>query len=139
MAIYVVYCGQDLKSYIAPLEISDSYTITTPPIPSQGWRTMSREGHGELDPLHKATGFGSVQIVVSGAVDIGVTAGEVRQITAGVGDVVVFTDVEGDGHWAQRNHDDQFCAVNIRLADDWQALLKGFKGWPDNIRPWPGA
>lgn len=139
MAIYLVYCGQDMKSYIAPLKVSDSYDITQPPLPSQGWRTMTRAGHGDLDPIHNAKGSGSIQIVISGAVDIGVTAGDLREIKAGVGDVVVFTDVEGDGHWARRNHDDQFEALNIRLAADWPALQKGFKGWPDNIRPLPGA
>lgn len=135
MAVYLVYCGHDMKSYIAPLEIADSFDLAQPPVRTLGWRTIAREGQGTLETTHPAREFGSIQMVVSGAVEVGVTGGTLRQISAGAGDLVVFTDNEGDGHWARRNHKDRFTAVNIRLAPDWEGLRKAFTGWPGDMRP----
>lgn len=135
MTIYLVYNGIDMKSYMQVLRIADTYDQGAPPIPALGWRTMSRPGQGELDDLHNAKQFGGVQVVMQGAIDIGVTAGDLRQVTGRPGDAFVIVDTEGDGHWARRNGEENFEAINIRVAPDWERLKSGFSNWPDNAKP----
>lgn len=135
--INLVYTGPDMESYMLPLELVDTYDPTKPPTAALGWRTIVRPAEGPFDPPHLAKGYGSVQIVVRGAVKVGVTAGEFREWTARPGDAFIFIDLVGKGHFAQRVGRDQFEAINIRLSDDWEGLKAGFTNWPEEALPFP--
>jgi hypothetical protein len=138
--ILLVYAGADLRSYMAPIEPRNTYALGTPPIPSPGWRTMAIKGDGgEPDPLHIAKGFGSIQIVMRGAIRIEVTSGTLREWQGQPGDAFVFVDCEGDGHRATVGNVEPFQAINVRLSHEWDLLKNAFDGWPDDARPYPAG
>ena len=136
----LVYAGADRKSYMTPIEPRNTYAVGTPPIPSPGWRTMAIESTGgQPDPLHIAKGFGSIQIVMRGAIKVQVTGGALREWQGRPGDAFVFVDCEGDGHSAAVSDLEPFQAINVRLSDDWAQLKAAFDRWPDDARPYPAG
>lgn len=135
--MFLVYAGPDGESYMARIEPRNTYVAGTAPIPSPGWRTMSVEGGGEPEPLHISKGFGSVQIVMRGAIKIEVTAGPLREWLGRPGDAFVFVDCEGTGHSATVCNLETFQAINVRLSSDWDQLKAAFDGWPHDAQPFP--
>jgi hypothetical protein len=136
MTVYLVYTGTDLESYMCEMQVGHTYPAG---IAGPGWRAMNVAGVGELDDWHCAKLNGSIHIVLSGAVEIGVSAGDLREVVGRPGDAFIYTDTCGRGHWARRNGPDPFTALNIRLGPEWDELKRGFTGWPDNIRPFDGV
>jgi len=134
MAIYLVYTGADLESYMRELEVISNFADPTPAL---FWSAMVGPASSNKDNWHNATLNGGVQIVLRGTLEIGVSAGELRQVTAGPGDAFVIVDIEGKGHWAKLSGTEPFHAINIRLASDWDALGRGFANWPADARPFP--
>jgi hypothetical protein len=135
MSVHLIYTGADGQSYLAPLDLADTYDASSPPISSLGWRTIVRPGQGPLDPPHVAKGNGSIQMIAQGRLRIGVSAGALRRVIGGAGDVFIFVDTHGVGHAAQRIGDLPFQAFNIRLSDDWDTLSRAFTNWPaDAVR-----
>jgi hypothetical protein len=136
MAVYLVYTGADMESYMCALEVIANHNDT---LPALGWRTIVRPGLNAPDAPHPALMNGSVQIVIRGAIAVGVTAGDLRQVTGRLGDTFIFLDIEGQGHWTQPHEDEPFQAINIRVTEDWEALRKSFTGWPETMRGHPRA
>lgn len=136
MAIYVIYAGRDGESYMRQVQIADTYEDT---LPCLGWRTIARPAVGEPNDWHVAKANGSVQLILRGRIEIGVSAGSLRDVVGLPGDCFVFVDTQGKGHRAHRNGEDAFEAVNIRIAPDWDALRQGFSGWPDDAVPFEGV
>jgi hypothetical protein len=135
MTVYLVYTGQDLESYLQPLQIENTYAPGLEALPTLGWRTMAIDGQGPRHDWHVCREYGGLQIVMRGAIDIGVSAGDLRQVTGRAGDAFLIVDTEGVGHWAHRVGDEPFESFNIRIAPDWEALKSGFSNWPDNVKP----
>lgn len=131
MAVYLVYTGPDMESYMCGLEVIANHDE---PIPAIGWRTIVRPGLDEPDALHTAMVNGSIQVIIRGAMGVGVTAGDMRETTGRPGDTFVFLDHVGKGHWTLPHKHEPFEALNIRVTEDWEALKKSFRGWPDNLR-----
>lgn len=136
MAVYLIYAGVDLASYLCELEVLPNHKD---PIADIGWRTIVRPGLEEADAFHVALANGSIQVIIRGAMDVGVTAGDVRQVTGKPGDTFVFLDVEGDGHSTRPHGGEMFAAINIRVTDDWAELRRSFDGWPADMRPYPAS
>ena len=135
MTIYCIYCGTDKKSYLAELDIVDSYDpAVNLLVPSPGWRTINRPP-GSFQDFHPARQCGSMTIVLQGELEIGASAGTPRQVTLRKGDMLVVIDTQGDGHTAARKGSEQFKAINVRISPHWASLHRVFSGWPDNVLP----
>jgi hypothetical protein len=126
--IYGVYTGKDMKSYMCVLTgggpVPCYRLLISAPLPPPTWQDF-----------HVSTYWGSVTMILSGQLEIGVTAGPLRSVLGKAGDVFVLIDTQGDGHSAARRGDVPLNQVNTRLKEPWLALSKSFKGWPDNVLP----
>ena len=136
--IFLVYADSAGASHLHPLRLRNSYEAGLPALASLGWRTMLIDEPVFDDPLHVSRAFGSIQIVMSGALRIGVTAGAQREWVGRAGDAFVFVDVHGDGHSAAGMGSEPLGAINIPLTDDWSALRHAFDDWPEDARQFAG-
>lgn len=126
--IYGVFAGKDKKSYMCVLTGGGSIPVYR----------MSLSGllpPPSFEELHTSPFWGSVTMILSGQMEIGVTAGDLRTVLGRTGDSFIFIDGEGDGHTAARRGDQPIQVVNARLKEPWTALSKSFKGWPDHVLP----
>ena len=137
MAIYGVYTGKDLKSYVCDLTLAGEgatlpcFRITF---------GEARKQTGTWQDLHISTGWGSMTIIQRGQVEFGVSGGERRSVIGHSGDIFVFIDTEGDGHSTHNpTGGELFQAANLRFSDPvdglWETFKKNFTGWPDNVLP----
>jgi hypothetical protein len=138
MAIYGVYTGVDMKTYVCDLKLTDDRSATLPVYRLS--IAQPRKQTGAWQDLHVSTFWGSMTIILLGQITFGVTGGERRGVTGKAGDIFVFIDTEGDGHsTANPAGGELFYAVNTRFADSieglWEDIKKGFTGWPDNVLP----
>lgn len=136
--IYGVYTGTDMKSYMCILKIADvSAIVPVYQVAAPGGPGLPIDGSWQ--DYHISTLFGSVTIVLDGELELGVTAGRIRTALAKAGDVYVMIDTQGDGHSAMRKGKVPLKVMNARFALSagglWNALSKGFSGWPDNVLP----
>jgi hypothetical protein len=140
MAIYGVYTGKDLKSYICALTLAEN-GATLP-----AYRLTfgePRKQTGSWQDLHVSTVWGSLTVILCGQIAFGVSAGTQRTVVGKAGDIFVFIDTQGDGHSVHNpGGGELFQVANMRFADPieglWNAFKKGFNGWPDNVLP-PGT
>ena len=126
--IYGVFAGKDKKSYMCVLTGGGS-------IPAYRLWLSAPAPPPSFEELHVSPFWGSVTMILTGQLEIGVTAGEMRTVLGRTGDSFIFIDTEGDGHTSARRGDQPLQVVNARLKEPWTALSTSFKGWPDHVLP----
>lgn len=138
MTIYAVYTGTDLNSYVCELTFAADRGATLPTYRLN--MAPPRKQTGTWQDLHPSTHWGSMTVILRGRIEFGVTAGAQRTVRGKAGDIFLFIDTEGPGHSTSNpGGGELFQVVNMRFADPidglWETFKKGFKGWPDNVKP----
>jgi len=135
MSGYGIFCGDDGKSFIQPMQVSEGgLPSLTDLLPSAGWRPFHCPP-GISSPLHSCPVAG-LTVVVGGMMKISVRGGDIPSITLEKGDFILLFDVIGEGHATDTLGEHPLETISLSFpVEEWQQIQPCFTSWPAVVLP----